>query len=122
MTMNTMEGARGTLTERVKNYTDTSGNIQIRSMVELAPGVVCVHDNWNHWDVYFDAKQYRIRDEKIWKGHEELLFPPALKENDAGVLPGNGSMRPVTGFDDALEFAKHQLIPRPWYDKPVAIR
>ena len=120
--MNTMTGAGGILTESVRNYINTSGNIQIRSMVELAPGVVCVHDNWNHLDVYFDAKQYRIRDEKIWKGHEELLFPSGLKENDVGVLPGNGSMRPVTGFDDALEFAKRQLISQPWYDKPVVIR
>ena len=109
------------LAEKVKKYIKNSPDLKMKKMVEFSPGVVCVHDNYDEWDVYFDKALYKPKHPRIWGEDCEGLFPPGLDGTGLGVLPSLARAPRVYGFDDAFEFAKSQLEGDDWYELPKKV-
>ncbi len=80
--------------------------VAIRELAQLAPGVICAHDNLGEWDTYFDSLRWVLKNQGLWK---HTVFPPALRRLGMGVLEGVGKFPAVQNFDEALAFARENL-------------
>ena len=108
------------LVEKVRNYFRNAPRMEIRQEAELAPGIVCVYNSGDEWDVYFDTSRWDFKDPKLWNMDNPLQYIKNLRLMGIGLLPGTGCYPPVKDFDHALSLAKNQLEAQ-WYDIPMVI-
>ena len=113
------------VTVRVKGYMEGSNDIEIVDMRLLSLGAVVVYDNHREFDVYFNRESFDVVHPEIWPGDDGspggYLFPKAMEGAGLGLLQGVGRAPPVTGFDDALEYAQQHLRPKDEANKWVKV-
>jgi len=89
-----------------------------KKMVALAKGVVAVEEECGECDVLFDSELWQFRHPEIWEP-ENRAENPRLKNSKLKTLPGMCKLPRVRSVDDAIFFAKEELVPAlDWYDPP----
>jgi hypothetical protein len=84
-------------------------NNQDAVLYEIADGMVAV-ENDGECDVYFDSNRWKFRKPELWKNLGKL---PLLNDHEIGMLPGVGRFPPADTINEAVKFAKSQLVAQP---------
>ena len=76
---------------------------------DLGTGVIAVQDSLGETDIYFDPSMWDYADPNLWQPNDGLVDYKSVVSG-AGLLPGNGRFPPIADPDEALDFARDQLV------------
>lgn len=97
------------LVTKIMQYAEHRGRFKVLRTVEAKPGIVCVLDSWDEWDVYYDPKQWKLKDESIatygfadnYTKRDDLKVLPMVAIRTFGTLEDLKIMRETeTGPDE----------------------
>ncbi|MAH07718.1 hypothetical protein CMI38_05730 [Candidatus Pacearchaeota archaeon] len=89
----------------IRENTDDS----IRRMALISPSSICILDDLNEVNTYFDIRKFKINYPNYWGPDFKDLLPEEISDHGLGVLEGRHNRPVIRNFSTALRYAKEHL-------------